>query len=217
MVLARAWRRRLYASVGSAVLVPAALLGALAVLALNGGVSSLSALNQALTGPSAPTAATPVLGAGTGPGPSPASALAAARGPASSASGAASRSGGGASLVAARPGPGSGVSSAPADRPAGSPGGGIGNSGGHQQSGGDQNGGQSLGGNPPPSHGKPPPSQGSPQPPPHHSQPTVVDRAVRTVTPVTSALPAPAGPTLTQVVNTAGSVGDQVLSKLPHK
>jgi hypothetical protein len=45
----------------------------------------------------------------------------------------------------------------------------------------------------------------------------VVDKVVSTVTHVTSKLPAPAGPLVTQVVKSAGSVADQVLNKLPLK
>jgi hypothetical protein len=40
---------------------------------------------------------------------------------------------------------------------------------------------------------------------------------VGTVTPVTSTLPAPAGPILTGVVKSTGKVADKVLHKLPRK
>ncbi len=54
MVLARAWRRRLYGGVLTAALVPAALLAALATLAVSGGFGQLGALAQALSGPPTP-------------------------------------------------------------------------------------------------------------------------------------------------------------------
>src|SRR4029077_20888288 len=63
MVLARAWRRRLYASLGLSVVVPAALLLSVALLAFNAGFPGLSALGQALSGPSVSAAQAPVLGA----------------------------------------------------------------------------------------------------------------------------------------------------------
>jgi hypothetical protein len=43
----------------------------------------------------------------------------------------------------------------------------------------------------------------------------VADKVVGAVTPVTSGLPAPAGPILTGVVKSTGSLADQVLRKLP--
>src|SRR5579864_9023465 len=63
MVLARAWRRRLYASLGLSVIVPAALLLSVALLAFNAGFPGLSALGQALSGPSVSATRAPVLGA----------------------------------------------------------------------------------------------------------------------------------------------------------
>src|SRR5690348_4206181 len=63
MGLARAWRRRLYASVGLAVLVPAALMISLALLAVGGGSLSLTSLKQLVSGPSAPLGQPVALGA----------------------------------------------------------------------------------------------------------------------------------------------------------
>ena len=56
MVLARAWRRRLFGAVGAATLAPGLLIVALAGLAMAGGFASLSALSQTFSGPPAPAA-----------------------------------------------------------------------------------------------------------------------------------------------------------------
>ena len=61
-MLARAWRRRLYASLGLSVIVPAALLASVALLALNAGFPGLSALGQAFSGPSLASSPAPALG-----------------------------------------------------------------------------------------------------------------------------------------------------------
>src|SRR5437588_755640 len=63
MGLARAWRRRLYASVGLSVVVPAALMISLALLALGGGSLSLASLKQLVSGPAAPAVQPLALGA----------------------------------------------------------------------------------------------------------------------------------------------------------
>ncbi|MFL5824496.1 MAG: hypothetical protein ACJ764_13765 [Solirubrobacteraceae bacterium] len=199
MVLARAWRRRLYASVGLTVIVPAALLVAVALLAANGGIPSLSLLTQTLSGPSAPAIAAPALG-GAPSGASPVAGLVPA-GRTASAGGTASAGPVGAVPVAAAPRPG-GLAPAPAHGPAASP------------RGGDQSSGHLGPGQHPSHHSPQPPAHHSPQPSPHHSQPTVVDRVVNKVTPVTSSLPAPAGPIATQVVKSAGGLGDRVLHKI---
>src|ERR1700722_10072609 len=66
MGLARAWRRRLYASVGLAVVVPAALMISLTLLAVGGGSLSLASLKQLVSGPAAPTLEPVALGASGG-------------------------------------------------------------------------------------------------------------------------------------------------------
>jgi hypothetical protein len=53
-------------------------------------------------------------------------------------------------------------------------------------------------------------SQPSPEPGPS-PHPTVVDRVINVVAPVTQQLPAPAGPAVTQAVQTAGSAADSLL------
>jgi hypothetical protein len=189
MGLAEAWRRRLYASVALAVLAPAALLVTLALLAVGDGSFSLASLGQAVSGPSAPpTVAAPALGLG----PGSRSGRPTARSPGSSVAGG--------TLLAAAPGPGRGVSTKRGGSPFSHPRGGTGGGGGGR---GGSGGGGGSGGSGGPHH---------PRSPAHG---TAVDRIVGTVTPVTSALPAPVGPVATQVVKTVGSVGDQVLKHLP--
>ena len=56
----------------------------------------------------------------------------------------------------------------------------------------------------------------SPNPSPAPSpRPTPVDTAVKAVTSVTSQVPAPVGPAITQTVQSAGTAADTLLSKLP--
>jgi hypothetical protein len=59
MTLARVWTRQLYGASGVALLAPATMIAALAVLALSGGFGGLSALGQLLSGPAVPVGATP--------------------------------------------------------------------------------------------------------------------------------------------------------------
>lgn len=189
MVLARAWRRRLYASLGMTVLVPVALLACLTVLALNGGIPGLGSLREAVTGPSAPAVVPPVLGGlttGSRAG-QPSSSSSALLGVAPSAGLTGSAVAGGSHRTA---GPGG---SWGGGRPGTTVGGGGVSGGGGGYSGGSSH---SSGGKP------------------SHS-PTAVDRVLGTVTPVTSSLPAPVGPAATQTLKSAGSLADRVLHKLP--
>src|SRR5947209_11697782 len=55
MTLVRVWRRQLMGGLGAAAIVPATLIVSLATLALAGGFGGLTALGQALSGPSAPS------------------------------------------------------------------------------------------------------------------------------------------------------------------
>jgi hypothetical protein len=89
MSLARAWTRQLYGASGAALLVPGAILLALALLGLAGGFGQLGTLSQAFAGPAVPggstvaggvvsaRAAAPVLPIARGGAPAPL--LAAAR------------------------------------------------------------------------------------------------------------------------------------------
>lgn len=203
MGLARVWRRRLYASVGLAVVLPAALMISLALLALGGGSFSLASLKQLVSGPAAPSGQPIALGApsrsfgGHGrSGSATATVVASVAAPVSS-------PGQGSRL--SRPGGGNTVGGGGTGGGSGSGGGGSGSGGGRGGgSGGGGGGGHSGGGGG---------GGGGPRPP---KPPTVVDRVVNTVTPVTSKLPV-AGPLVTQVVKSAGSVADQILKKLPGK
>jgi hypothetical protein len=188
MVLARAWRRRLYASLGMTLVVPMALLGALAVLALSGGIPGLGSLGEAFSGPSAPLAAPALGGQATG---SRAGLLLRTRsGALSSAAGSSAFSASGA-LAGARGGSQGSLG------PGGAPGAGRTGGGGGGSSG--------VGGysGPSPAPGRKP-----------SRNPTAVDRVLGMVTPLTSSLPAPIGPAVTRTLKSGGSVADRVLHQL---
>jgi hypothetical protein len=213
MGLARAWRRRLYASVGLTVVAPAALLVSLALLAAGGGSFSLGSLKQVFSGPSAPASQPVTLGAA---GPVVAgrqgarrsamtTLLTAALGPGAARSTAGSGSGAGHHNGGTSGGGGTGGGG-------GSPGGGGPGGGGPGGGGGGPGGGGPGGGGP--GGGGPGGGGGGT---PHHGHPTVADKVVNAVTPVTSTLPAPAGPIVTGVVKSAGKVADKVLHKPPLK
>jgi hypothetical protein len=234
MGLARAWRRRLYASLGVAVVVPGALLVSLAMLAAGGGSFSLGSLRQAVSGPSAPTVQPVALGTTGSATPArsdSAHSVTVHRGPVrarllgavpaahhrtSSTSsvtapsdrvGQGSQGGSGHNGGGAGSGGGSGSGSGSGGGGgSGSGGGGSGGSGGGSGGGGGGTGGGGGGGGGTGGGG----GGGS-----HPSHQTVVDRIVKAVTPVTSKLPSPVGPVVTKVVKTVGKVGDGVLSHLP--
>src|SRR5947209_615814 len=161
MGLARAWRRRLYASTGLAVVVPAALLVSLALLAAGGGPFDLASLGQVISGPSGPAAQPLALGGGTGGAASGQPGASAA--PTST-------------LLAAAPPP---ASHRPSSGPGSAHGGGNGSGVANPRDGGGGNGvpnprnGGGGGSGPPARHLHPP-------------RPTVADRVVNAVTPVTS-------------------------------
>ena len=183
------------------MVVPAALMTSLALLALGGGSLSLSSLKQLVSGPAAPAVQPVALGA---PGRSTLA-------PRSAAGSAAPTL-----LAAATPAGGSGLptgTGSPSSHGGGGTVGGRGNGGGGGSGGGGSGGGG--GGHGGGGGGGGSVGGGGGTPPPKH--PTVVDKVVKKVTRVTSKLPAPAGPLVTQVVNSAGSVADQVLKKLPHQ
>lgn len=194
MVLARAWRRRLYASLGLPVIVPVALLASLALLALNAGLPGLSALGQAFSGPSLPTVQPPVL-AVSGAGPRAVAAQAGLGGGPAGAGRATART------SAGHPGPGGQVPSTGGGHPrGGSPG-----AGGRPGPGASAGGGGSSSSSPPPGGGGPP-----------SHNPTVADRIVHALTPVTSRLPAPVGPAATGAAKSTAKTADRVLGHLPH-
>jgi hypothetical protein len=192
MTLVRVWRRQLMGGMSAAVVVPAALVVSLAALGLAGGFGGLTALGQALSGPSAP--AQPLVTAhGRAVGAVPA-ALATAlsappAGPATSSSIQPATAGGGP------------ISGSPGSGPSGTPRGGTTGSGpgpaGRPQPPASGGSGGSGGGSPAPKPG--------PQP-----QPTLEDRVVSAGTSVTSQVPGPAGEAATKALQTAGSTLDSI-------
>jgi hypothetical protein len=206
MTLARMWRRQLLAASSAALIVPSAMIAALVALALGGGFSQLGVLGQVFSGPPAPSA-----------------------GPLASA-GASTRAAGVAipaipviRTLASRPASsGSRTRVAPAvSRPGSGPGStGLAFTGGTIAPGGVATrpivGGAPASSLPPTGGGAPVSSSPRPAPAPApSSHPTPVDTVVKAVTSVTSQVPAPVGPFVTQTVQTAGSAADTLLSNLP--
>lgn len=190
MVLAREWRRRLYASMSLSVILPVALVLSVALLALNAGFSGLSSLGQALSGPSPSAVRGPSLGSaaggnlgGAGPAGRSTQSLLAAASPTNS------RAGG-------RSTPGSGLQTHRSGSPGVGAGGGGGSASHHA----------GAGGNP----GSPP----GPSHQPGGSGSSPLGPVVRTVTSVTSRLPNPVGPVATGVANKAGSTVSKILKHL---
>jgi hypothetical protein len=204
MVLARAWRRRLYASLGLSVVVPAALLLSVALLALNAGFPGLSALGQALSGPSVSATQAPVLGAAaTGSragGGIPTAGLAGTPGAVAGGTPAVRRGG----TPAAGATPGHGTTAPGVSTPHGTGGVGVGSGGGGWRTGSTSGAGGGPGSPPAQTHhhvGNPPSSPLSP--------------VIRTVTTVTSRLPAPVGPAATGVAKSAGTTVGKIVHRLP--
>jgi hypothetical protein len=183
MVLVRVWRRQLLRGMGAAALVPAMLVASLAVLALAGGFGGLTALGQAFSGPAAPTAAIT-----TGHGPHAVRPLS----PAVVAA---------LSVVPVRRGQGPAA-------PLSSAVGGTGNTSTGTAPNGPSDGPRGGGGpaQPPPS-GRPVPGTRQPVPKP---QPTLIDGIVGAGTSLSSQVPAPAGPTATKALQSAGSTLDSI-------
>jgi len=205
MSLARVWRRQLLGASTVALIVPSAMLAALVVLALGGGLGQVGVLGQIFAGPSLPAAGPlglehsgPVGAGGSGllpviPAVAPA--------------------------VAARGRSGSVAPAARAPRPVVSVGGGASKTGGAISPTG---GGtvrpvtQGTGGSPSGSSPRPNPTPAPTQPRPSPSpqpQPTPVDTAVKVVTTVTQQVPGPAGAVATQTVQAAGAAADSLLSQ----
>jgi len=185
MSLARSWRRALYGASGAALVVPATIAGALAVLALAGGFAGVGAIGQAFSGPTLPASATtgvnPLTGAHANA--SLTRVLAAVGAPAPGAAGTlvAIRNGGGPS---APRGGGAGNTPVPSQSQGGS---GSGGSGGTGSGGTTGTTGTGTG------------SGGSP------SSPTVVGGIVKTVTSVTQRIAGPVGSAGTNPVQSLGS------------
>jgi hypothetical protein len=181
----------MYVSMAMTVVVPVALLASMALLALNGGIPGLGSLSQAFSGPAAAPTAPPLLG-GSGAGAGGSGVLSAlpgsvASGGVSSATLTAGR--GGTPSAVGRSRGGAGLSGSPGTTRHGTGGAGPGRYPGGSPSGG-----------------------GQPQ-----SHPTVADRIVGSVTPVTSKLPAPVGPGVTKTLQSGGSLADRLLHHLPGR
>jgi hypothetical protein len=215
MTLARAWRRQLYGASSAALIVPFALLAALAVLALGGSFHGVGVLGQIFAGPPVPSVAGgggSAAASGGGAGITVARALpaipAVALGPVAPGGTGRIRGGRGVHrVVPVVPGPRRGGGAltpvgvaAPivtGGRPT-SAGAGSGSTVSAPAGSGSGSAGSGSGGGP------------SPQPAPS-PKPTVVDQVVKAVTPVTQQLPAPAGPVATQAIQAAGAAADSVL------
>jgi hypothetical protein len=212
MSLARAWRRQLLGASTAALIVPSAMLAALLALAISGAFSQVGVLGQLFVGPSLPVAGAGS-GAGSGSGAA-ASGFAAVSLPVIPASGSVLRVRSGVAhhapagrpvLTASR---GTGVAGGAIGGTGGTVTRGIGGSGGG--SGGSGGGSAGSGGSGGSAGAGSSPGTGSSSPPPHH-QPTPVDTAITVVTSVTQQAPAPVGPVVTQAVQTAGSVVDNLI------
>jgi len=239
--LTRVWRRQLFGASTAALIVPSAMLAAVAVLVLGRGFGSVGVLGQLFAGPSLPGVGVsggargqvgPGVGAGRSAGvggrgfaagslpviPAVAGARAApGRAPARA----------GRTVLTARGGTGAaggaiggaGRTMRPVTEGAGRSGSG-GSSGGGSGGGGSSPSGSSPTGSSPtgssptgssPSGSSPSGSAPAPPPQPSAPQPTPVDTAVKVVTSVTQRLPAPVGPVATQAVQAAGSAVDNLL------
>jgi hypothetical protein len=209
MTLARMWRRQLFAASSAALIVPSAMIAALVALALGGGFSQLGVLGQVFSGPPAPSGG-PLKPGGVMPRTSGAAipVIRVARTVVASRPG----SGGARTRVApvvTAPRPGSGVAST-----------GLASTGGTIAPGGVTI--RPITGGPPTSGSSPRPApvSSSPSPSPNPGpapspRPNPVDTVVKAVTSVTSQVPAPVGPAITQTMQSAGTAADTLLSKLP--
>jgi hypothetical protein len=203
MTLGRVWRRHLWAALSAALIVPAAVLAALAVLALGGSFGGLGVLGQVFTGPPAPRVGSlPSSGAGTQGAAASIPVIPVAHLLASRLATQAVSTGGG-TVPVSRPG----VSSS---RGVSSTGGAIAPGGASTRPVTSSRPVSASPRPPAPVPSAPAPGSGtqSPNPPP---QPTLVDQAVQVVTSVASQVPGPVGSTATNVVQAAGSAVDKVL------
>jgi hypothetical protein len=188
MTLVRVWRRQLLGGMSMAVIVPATLIASLAVLGAAGGFAGLTALGQALSGPSTPVSTLATSRAGQSARPVPA-ALAAAL-----------------SAPAARP-------LAPGQATPTAHGGGAPTSSGPATPSAPRAPGQGSGGgtHAPSGTGRSPTPAPAPKPQPQPKpQPTLTDRIVGVGTSVTEQVPGPAGAAATETLQTAGATLDSI-------
>lgn len=205
MTLARTWTRQLGAASSVALIVPCAMVAALVALALGGGFGGLGVLGQVFAGPSIPNAGSLVAGGSATREPSRGASssipvIPVARFVAATHGGAAGRGVASSRTGVTRP-------SLP------SAGGAIGQGG--------------VTARPvthapvptsstPPAAAAPAPASANPSPSPTPSpQPAPVDTIVNTVTSVTGQVTAPAGPGVTQAVESVGSAANGVTTSLP--
>jgi hypothetical protein len=194
MTLVRVWRGQLLGMVGAAAIVPVALVGSLAVLALAGGFGGLSALGQAFSGPALP-ASQPATDRGKPSArPVPAALAAALSAPAR--------------LTATANAGASTAQDAPSSRAA-QPTNSNGAAPVNPSSRGESPGGSGPGSRAQP-HRAPGPSPTSGSQPTPQPQPTAADGVVAAGTSVTSQVPGPAGPAATKALRTAGSTLDSI-------
>jgi hypothetical protein len=187
VILVRAWIRQALGASGAALIVPMTMTAVLVLLTLAGGLGRIGSLGQAFSGPRLPA---PFASADSHRATSPARSRQLL---------ALGTSGGAAGSVT----PGAQPGSPPGNRPSGRGGpGGPGRGSGGGSGSGAHGGGAGPGGSTPSPAGPPPPPQPSPGE-------TLVDQLTGVATRVTSGLPAPAGPAVTQAVEAVGSAADQ--------
>jgi hypothetical protein len=202
MTLARVWTRQLYGAWGVALLAPATMIAALAVLALSGGFGGLSALGQLVSGPAVPVGANASAGR-TAPatGPQLLPVVPASAPTAGAATRAATR------VAAVSPG---------VTRPGGAGGGRSRTGGGGQRvgSGGGHGATQPVAGPPPTT--QPAPPVGTPSPPPATGPvPALVNQVVAIGVSVTSKLPAPLAAIGTGALQSLGQTLNTLLAPQP--
>jgi hypothetical protein len=204
MTLARMWRRQLCAASSAALIVPSAMIAALVALALGGGFSQLGVLGQVFSGPPAPSAGA-LAQSGAAARTTAASIPTIPAAPAVATRTLSGVAGSGARGRVAPVVPRTGVSRT-----------GLGSTGGTIAPGGGTTRPISQAPAPPPQP-RPAPVSSSPSPSPGPApapHPTPVDTVVKTVTSVTSQVPAPVGPAVTQAMQSAGSAADGLLSSV---
>jgi hypothetical protein len=193
MSLARAWTRQLYGASSAALIVPSAMLGALLVLALGGGFGQVGVLGQIFAGPPVPSVGAGVAPSGGAGAAAPSRPTTLATALRRSTSGSRHRATPVAPVRSGSHRSGGALSPAAGVAPI------VVATGG-------------------PAPARPTPTGSgptAPTPPPPARQPsprpTIADRVVKVVTPVTEQVPAPAGPVVTQAVEAAGRATDRVL------
>jgi hypothetical protein len=199
VILVRAWVRQALGASGAAVVVPAAMLGVLALLTLSGGLGRIGNIGQAFSGPRLPAAVLPTTSTPSRAGSRP-----------------------GRLLATVGHGPVRGTAPTPAHTPGKPPAGSApspsGGSGQHGGSGGSGGTGAPVGGAP--SGGGPgSPSTGPADPSPSHRPspgPSVVTRVTDAAASAAGRLPGPLGPAAAQTVEVVGSAAGALVPSAPQ-